>query len=70
MFNMTKYEILDEINKQTLENKMFIFTNTFINDNSKDTKNELYYSALNMRSEYLHDSDLTSFTQIDGDEFY
>jgi hypothetical protein len=67
---MTKYEIVDEINKQTLENKIFIFTNTLISNNSKDIKNELYYSALNMQSEYLNDSDLISFTQIDSDEFY
>jgi len=67
---MQALELIDEIDKLSLDKKFFVIEHT-LKSIKRDENNLLMEKAVNiLKDDYLEDDELTTFKSIDFDEFY
>ncbi len=67
---MLTANIIQEIQRLPLSKKIFILEQTVKAIKNDDTKKQMILAAKNLHDDYVNDSSLTIFTQLDFDDFY
>ena len=67
---MRTNEIIDEINRLPYSKRMFIIEKTLHTLRINDEKIILEKAAESLYSNYINDKELTSFTNLDFEDFY
>jgi len=67
---MSTQEIIKEINKLPVQERLFVVEKTLEIIRSKELQQQLTIAAEELASEYKTNKELTSFSSLDLEEFY
>lgn len=67
---MSTQEIISEINKLPLQDKLFVIEKALEIIRTTDLDHQLTVASKDMASEYKSNKELTSFTSLDLEDFY